>query len=144
MNSTLPWRHDGKPLLTRLRDPMLHTCGLSARARGKQRRGLRRACCSLFQASNGCCKTNMDTTKGCPLSNLGTSEGCHVNLHVRGFRVPEPYQHTLKSLFVRCPLFRCGHQQCRSEPLLPCAKEFTRTQTHAPKQTQAQHQQPCS
>ena len=37
-----PRRQDGKPLFTGLRDPMIHTCGISARARGKERRGVGR------------------------------------------------------------------------------------------------------
>ena len=42
------------------------------------------------------------------LCNRGTSGGCRVDLQVRGSSVPQPYQHTLNSLYVRCPLFMCG------------------------------------
>ena len=69
---------------------------------------------------------------GCPFSNLGTSWACSVDLQVRGSSVPEPYQHTLKSLFVRCPLFRCSASpaNCRSDLVFACTQE-AHTHTHA-------------
>ena len=54
---------------------------------------------------------------GCCLYSFFLSpvpQGAHwlIRKQVRGSSVPEPYQHTLKSLFVRCPLFRCGESPC--------------------------------
>ena len=40
--------------------------------------------------------------------SLGRVASVLYILQVRGSGVPEPYQHTLKSLFVRGPFFRCG------------------------------------
>ena len=70
------------------------------------------------------------TLRGLWLGLLPSSET--KKLQVRGSGVPEPYQHTLKSLFVRCPLFRCGASPCER---LNCEKTLVNrcsTHTHTP------------
>ena len=67
------------------------------------------------------------TLRGLWLSLLPSSET--KILQVRGSGVPEPYQHTLKSLFVRCPLFRCGASPCFKR-LIPWQTGVPHTHTH--------------